>query len=746
MSVLVLVLCLPLLLWGQVTQAQSLKAFPSAEGYGAATTGGRGGRIVTVTNLNDSGAGSLRDALSVQTGPRYVLFAVSGTITLTSGPIYVRQANSYVTIAGHTSPGGVQVKGDGIFVVDGAHDVIMRHMRIRPGTHLPAYEDTNAFLAWANSTSSGPDIVVYNVIIDHSEFQWADDQQGPDAFHTVTNMTTQWSIIGPGTNQGHSGGAPGAELNHNFGMLASSSATTTYTVHHNLLPNLGGRGPLVGQVGVFDFRNNIIYNWNANGIMQWGSYLLHDTEYRCYDTGASAMGNHVNNYYIGGPFGSTQLPYLTIMNAGPQKYLCPEPTSPCVGCNNPAERGGSKIYTSGTWGPYCPTGCANDWDNGWTDLDGYFASRAIDPPASNPCAGGCPAIEANYRVATPFPVPAVTTDATSTLKAKLLAPGVHGVGTTVPSRDSFSQSLINDVQGETTGNPNAQGAGGPWPTLTGGAPPTDTDGDGIPDAWEVAHGLNPALASDGPAVAANGYTNVENYLNELAGDTIPGMLAGGQALWWRFDEGTGTTTTDQSGNGFHGTLVASPTWGPGRQGSGMVTMNGTTQYVTTGSLIWTAGQPVTVLLWIKAASCTASGAFGAPNTAVQDRFGAHLPWSDCVVYFDYGDWRTTGRISVDFTPYLGKWTRVALVSSGPGGSFKAIYFNGVLAASGTSSDGPTINLTTLDVGRWPQESGTLYEAASLDNFRVENRVWSAAEILSDYRQQAMARRHRISQR
>jgi len=89
---------------------------------------------------------------------------------------------------------------------------------------------------------------------------------------------------------------------------------------------------------------------------------------------------------------------------------------------------------------------------------------------------------------------------------------------------------------------------------------------------------------------------------------------------------------------------------------------------------------------------------------------------------------------------------VALVSSGPGGSFKAIYFNGVLAASGTSSGAPTSNLPTLDVGRWPQESGTLYEAASLDNFRVENRVWSAAEILSDYRQQAMARRHRVSMR
>jgi len=221
---------------------------------------------------------------------------------------------------------------------------------------------------------------------------------------------------------------------------------------------------------------------------------------------------------------------------------------------------------------------------------------------------------------------------------------------------------------------------------------------------------------------------------------------GPQALRWKFDEGANNTVADATGNGYTGALIASPTWGPGRQGSGAVTMDGVSQYVTTGSLVWTAGQPVTVLLWIKATACTASGAFGAHSAVVQDRFGAHLPYSDCVAYFDYGDWHTTGRISVDFTPYLGRWTRVALVSSGNGGTFKGIYANGVLAASGTSSGAPTTNLTTLDVGRWQQESGTLYEAASLDNFSVENRVWSAAEILSDYRQQAMARRHRVSLR
>ena len=173
-------------------------------------------------------------------------------------------------------------------------------------------------------------------------------------------------------------------------------------------------------------------------------------------------------------------------------------------------------------------------------------------------------------------------------------------------------------------------------------------------------------------------------------------------------------------------------------------MNGTTQYVSNSSFVWTAGQPVTVLLWRKVAACTASGAFGMQSTGT-DRFGAHLPYSNCVAYWDYGDFQTTGRISTDYTPYLGKWVRLALVSAGSAGTFKGIYLNGTLVASAPSSGAPT-TLTTLEVGRWTLSTGTLYDPGSVDDFRVENRVWSAAEILTDYRQAAMARRHRVSLR
>jgi len=221
---------------------------------------------------------------------------------------------------------------------------------------------------------------------------------------------------------------------------------------------------------------------------------------------------------------------------------------------------------------------------------------------------------------------------------------------------------------------------------------------------------------------------------------------GPQALRWKFDEGAGSTVADATGNGYTGTLTAGPTWGPGRQGSGMVTMNGTTQYVTTASFVWTAGQPVTVLLWRKVTAGGVTGAFGAHSTVVQDRFGAHLPYSDNVCYWDYGDWHTTGRVSVDCTPYLGRWVRFALVSSGTGGTFKGIYANGTLLASAASSGAPTANLTIFDVGRWVNESGTYYDPGSVDDFRLENRAWSAAEILTEYRQVATVRRHRVSMR
>ena len=175
--------------------------------------------------------------------------------------------------------------------------------------------------------------------------------------------------------------------------------------------------------------------------------------------------------------------------------------------------GGTKIYTGGNWGPNCPAGCGNDWNNFFWDAD-YYSAGLPNPDGSSDYY---PAPESVFRTSTPFIAPSVVTDPTGNLKSKVLATA----GASKPFRDAVDTRIVNDVI-NLTGSNLTIGAGGPWPTLTGGAPPTDTDRDGMPDAWETSHGLSANNISDGALVSSNGYTHVENYLNELAGDIIPG--------------------------------------------------------------------------------------------------------------------------------------------------------------------------------------------------------------------------------
>jgi hypothetical protein len=174
-----------------------------------------------------------------------------------------------------------------------------------------------------------------------------------------------------------------------------------------------------------------------------------------------------------------------------------------------AEAGGTKIYLSGNWGPRCPTGCTNDWSGHGVNTWDYYefkhngSTHVVD--------------EAQYAAKTPFPAPEVALDPVSNLLEKVL----NTVGASKPSRDPIDLRIIKSVR-EKNGTSRIKGIG-PWPDLASGAPapPVDSDHDGMPDDWEKSHGLNPQSPDDGKSVAKNGYTNVENYLNELAGDQIP---------------------------------------------------------------------------------------------------------------------------------------------------------------------------------------------------------------------------------
>ncbi len=238
-------------------------AFPGAEGAGRFAIGGRGGAVYAVTNLHDSGPGSLRDAVSV--GQRTVVFRVSGTIDLQTDLII---SNSNLTIAGQTAP------GDGICLkrfplkIRGAHDIIVRHLRVRPGDEAGLQHD-GIEVRRAN-----------NIIMDHCSVSWSIDE-GINVWHGTTNVTVQWCMMAEALN--HSVHQKGP---HAYG---ASWGGENCSYHHNLFAHCTARNPSVaGQAHELtvnmDHRCSVIFNW----------------EHRSCD-GKPASINVVNNYYKPGP-------------------------------------------------------------------------------------------------------------------------------------------------------------------------------------------------------------------------------------------------------------------------------------------------------------------------------------------------------------------------------------------------------------------------------------------------------------
>jgi len=255
----------------------ALPAFPGAEGFGAGTPGGRGGRVIYVTNLNDSGPGSLRAACQAK-GPRMVLFKVGGTINLKS---HIRINNPYITIAGQTAPGdGILLKGAGLWIE--THDVVIRFLRVRVGASLAEpYNRQDAIHIEGRSA--------YNIIIDHCSFSWSMDEcasvRGP-----AHDVTFSWNIISEALAEPFSKEVIGKERSHSMGMLLGGEATRC-SIHHNLFAHNNSRNPRV-QGGVHVFVNNVFYDWR-------------------YLTGTFSRNPRVNfigNYYKAGPASRKILP------------------------------------------------------------------------------------------------------------------------------------------------------------------------------------------------------------------------------------------------------------------------------------------------------------------------------------------------------------------------------------------------------------------------------------------------------
>ena len=472
------------------TAQQQQLAFPGAEGFGRFTTGGRGGVVRTVTTLEDDGktstVGTLRWAVN-GSSKKTVVFAVSGTIHLKSA----LKLGTNTTIAGQTAP------GDGICIADYPVTVtsnnIVRFVRFRLGNKNVAYHEGDGL--------GGMD--AQNIIIDHCSVSWSIDECL--SVYGSKNLTVQWCIASQSlVNSGHSKGA------HGYGGNWGGSGAS---YHHNLIAHHTSRTPRLGpRPGTqtderMDMRNNVIYNWGGNG---------------CY--GGEGMNvNIVNNYYKPGP--GTDKRSATI-----QKRIA------SIGIR-------TTEYTKHD------TSTPNEWDKMWHVwgkffVDGNVNSKHADVTNDNWTYGiynqiSNSSVDNTYtqetkdtmRLSEPIPYEPVTTHTAEKAYEQVLAYAGASL-----HRDAVDDLIVSDTRNGVASYSGTAGPGfidsqddimaaipgdeSPWPTLQQTVAPTDTDGDGIPDTWETANGLNPNDANDGRAVADDGYTHLEHYMNSLVSEIM----------------------------------------------------------------------------------------------------------------------------------------------------------------------------------------------------------------------------------
>ena len=442
----------------------SQRAFPTAEGYGAGAIGGRDGKVVHVTNLKNDGPGSLRQILEDQSGPRTVVFDVGGIIDLESN-IIIDRADGYITIAGQTAPGsGVCLRG-GALTIKG-FDVIIRHLCTRRGDGPGSPRAVGDGIGFNHARRT---------IVDHLSISWSIDEAMEIWFPDTQNITVQYSMF----YEPLDGAISSKEKKHGYGPLLGNGGQRI-SFHNNIIAHARRRSPRLTDVQDIDIVNNIVFNWRGVGthIVDGSKKNLNQSSRRI---------NVINNVYRPG-----------INSKGPELQIDKLDSD-------------ARIFFHGNEDVLGSPLALVDDRNGRSDPNALTASPNARP--------------ARTRISVRLPSEVWDTlldeagarvpllDEADALLIKQVRNGSGSIVDCVDKEDLSSSLLIEDCRVES--------ALGRYPVYETVSRPTtfDSDRDGMPDEWEIVHGLNPVDPEDrNDDMVGDGWTNLEYYLNQLAGD------------------------------------------------------------------------------------------------------------------------------------------------------------------------------------------------------------------------------------
>jgi len=442
-----------------IVPAFAVPAFPGAEGGGAASVGGRGGTVIEVTNLNDSGTGSLREACEASE-PRIVVFRVGGYINLNST---IAIWDPYITIAGQTAPGGsITLRASPSMTAGGlmhvyTHDVVIRYLRFRVGgTGFPSQQGSGLCFYQA----------AYNVVVDHCSMSWAHDENVTVWGSTSGNpkdMSFQWNVVSEGL------------LDHSCGQIVGTDSGATEMVdidiHHCLFAHNTNRSPYIKGMNT-QCINNIVYDW--------GWFAL--------GFGRGHQPDIVGNYYKRGP--SDQDRYEIQHNYYGKK-------------DNYGPPGDPSVYIVGNKGPHQPNPDADNWI--MIEETNYFQPSGV-------------ILDRAYQRFTPqtrtYPI---TVHSVNNIDSVLLnevgaSHRLNADGTWTSNRDAVDARIITEYQNGTGTIPTSPDDVGGYPVLDSGTPYTDSDHDGMADTWETTKFGNLSRNGTGD-LDGDGYTDLEEFLN-----------------------------------------------------------------------------------------------------------------------------------------------------------------------------------------------------------------------------------------